>query len=282
MAKSKFNRSTEDVGNILALEHVNVTVPDQTLATFFYVNGLGFTRDPYIDFGPFNVWINVGGQQFHLPTNKPQVVRGHVGVVVPDLDILATSLARVEGRLKDTDFAWTRKKDRIDVTCPWGNQIRCFAPGAFGEMKLGVPYVEFDVPPGTAEGIARFYNQVFSTPARTRGKLCEVNIGQNQTLRFRETKKKQGEYDGHHIAIYLVNFSAPYDYLKDLKLISEESDAHQYRFKHIVDPDNGEILFEIEHEVRSLFHPMFERNLVNRNPAQSFFSYVQGRDAFVP
>ena len=50
------------------VEHVNVTVPDQAEATFFYVNGLGFTRDPYIDFGPFNVWINVGAQQFHLPT----------------------------------------------------------------------------------------------------------------------------------------------------------------------------------------------------------------------
>ena len=81
MAQPSFDRATQDVGNILALEHVNVTVPDQAEATFFYVNGLGFTRDPYIDFGPFNVWINVGAQQFHLPTRDPQVVRGHVAVV---------------------------------------------------------------------------------------------------------------------------------------------------------------------------------------------------------
>ena len=31
--KKKFNRSAEDLGNIVELEHVNVTIPDQTLAT---------------------------------------------------------------------------------------------------------------------------------------------------------------------------------------------------------------------------------------------------------
>ena len=88
MAKKAFNRAACDVGNILAMEHVNVTVPDQAMATMFYINGLGFTREPYIDFGPANVWVNVGRQQFHLPTSKPQVLRGHVGVVVPDRSAL--------------------------------------------------------------------------------------------------------------------------------------------------------------------------------------------------
>ena len=36
----------EDVGNIVLLEHVNVQIPDQALATLFYVMGLGLTRDP--------------------------------------------------------------------------------------------------------------------------------------------------------------------------------------------------------------------------------------------
>lgn len=106
MKAAEFDRTTQDVGNILALEHVNFTVPDQSPGTFFYVNGLGFTRDPYIDFGPFNVWINVGNEQFHLPNNKPQVLRGHVGVVVPDLDDLQTRLRQIESRLSDTLFKW--------------------------------------------------------------------------------------------------------------------------------------------------------------------------------
>jgi len=42
----RYDRHQQDVGNILMLEHVNVRVPDQRIATAFYVQGLGFTRDP--------------------------------------------------------------------------------------------------------------------------------------------------------------------------------------------------------------------------------------------
>jgi catechol 2,3-dioxygenase-like lactoylglutathione lyase family enzyme len=279
--KKAFNRADDDVGNILAMEHVNVTVPDQSLATYFYVNGLGFTRDPYIDFGPFNVWINVGNQQFHMPTNDPQVLRGHVGVVVPDLDQLEARLSRVATRLKDTAFAYRRQGSTIRVTCPWGNQIHCHGPGGFGEMTLGIPYIEFTVPRGTAAGIARFYQRVFDCSTVVKKTRCEVDVGRGQSLRFRETGRV-GAYDGHHIAIYVVNFSRPHDFLKDHGLITEESDAHQYRFQTIIDPDSGEALFDVEHEVRSLHHPMYERHLVNRNAEQSFFNYHHGRDAFVP
>ena len=46
MSAASFDRSTEDQGNIIALEHVNVQIDDQRLATLFYVGGLGLTRDP--------------------------------------------------------------------------------------------------------------------------------------------------------------------------------------------------------------------------------------------
>ena len=46
MTKSQFDRTVEDLGNIVELGHVNVTVPDQTKATAFYLMGLGLTRDP--------------------------------------------------------------------------------------------------------------------------------------------------------------------------------------------------------------------------------------------
>ena len=89
MAEQTYDRRTQDVGNVVALEHVNVTVPDQELAALFYVTGLGFTRDPYIDFGTANLWINVGSQQFHLPKRDAQILRGTIGLVVPDLDAFA-------------------------------------------------------------------------------------------------------------------------------------------------------------------------------------------------
>jgi len=294
MAERAFDRSEEDFGNVLNMEHINLTVPDQQVAALFYVTGLGFTRDPYIDFGTFNMWINVGEQQFHLPKRDAQKFRGHIGVVVPDLDGLRRRLDFIDRPMQGTEFSREEKDDHIALTCPWGNDIRAYGP-SFG-TSLGIPFAVLDVPVGTAEGIARFYAETLDTPARTssngageregltprNGQCAEITMGGNQRLIFKETADAIPAYDGHHIAIYVANFSKPHAALNERGLITEESDQHQYRFQAIVDPDSGELLTEIEHEVRSLKHPMFKRFLVNRNPAQSFMNYTQGRDAFVP
>ena len=94
-----YDRSRQDMGNILALEHVNVRIPDQVTATTFYVMGLGLTRDPYVMVGVDNMWINIGQQQFHLPTGAPQVTPGYVDIVMQDPDALPARLASVQGRL---------------------------------------------------------------------------------------------------------------------------------------------------------------------------------------
>ena len=283
MSNRNFDRAEEDFGNVLNMEHINLTVPDQQLAALFYVTGLGFTRDPYIDFGTFNMWINVGEQQFHLPKRDAQKFRGHIGVVVPDLDDLKRRLDFIDRPMQGTDFKREEKNDHIALSCPWGNDIRAFGPG-FG-TSLGIPFAVLDVPAGSADGIARFYNEVLETPARATvngERRAEVSMGGNQRLIFRETDAEIPAYDGHHLAIYVANFSQPHAALNERDLITEESDQHQYRFQAIVDPESGEVLTEIEHEVRSLKHPMFKRFLVNRNPAQNFMNYTQGRDAFVP
>ena len=113
MPTQPYNRATGDVGNILSMEHVNVTVPDQSLATLFYVNGLGFTRDPYIDFGPYNVWVNVGRQQFHLPTATAQVLRGRTGIVMPEIEGLIERLSRIGKRLSNTAFSFAQRKNWV-------------------------------------------------------------------------------------------------------------------------------------------------------------------------
>ena len=124
-----YDRATQDVGNILGMEHVNVTVPDQTLALMFYVSGLGLTRDPYMMVGPENMWINVGQQQFHLPTRSPQVFPGPIGLVVPDLEALKARLASIRERMAGTKFDCAQEDGHIMVTCPWGNKFRAHAPG---------------------------------------------------------------------------------------------------------------------------------------------------------
>src|ERR1051326_6543310 len=63
-----YDRGAEDLGNITMLEHVNLQIPSQAQATLFYIQGLGLTRDPYMNTGLANMWINVGKSQFHLPT----------------------------------------------------------------------------------------------------------------------------------------------------------------------------------------------------------------------
>lgn len=81
----------------------------------FYFEGLGFTRDPFFNVGASTMWCNVGYQQLHLSPGctppflslslhrvlklvghcrEPQVVRGHIGLVVPSLDDLKKRLVQ--------------------------------------------------------------------------------------------------------------------------------------------------------------------------------------------
>jgi len=282
MAK-KFDRAAEDLGNIVALEHVNVTIPDQHLSTLFYIVGLGLTRDPYLVTGVVNMWANVGRSQFHLPTNEPQVLRGRVGLVTPDLAGLARRLESVAKPLDGTRFDYTVHNDHIDTTCPWGNRIRCHAPDErFGPVGLGIPYVELDVPVGTADRIARFYREIMATLA-TVGEAdgapaARASVGNHQELIFRETDAPAPAYDGHHIQVYVADFSGPHGRLAKRGLISQEDNQHQYRFRDIVDVDSGELLFTLEHEVRSMTHPLFARPLANRNPDQTNNEFAPGHE----
>ena len=164
MAK-QFDRSAEDLGNIVGLEHVNLLVPDQGLATLFYVSGLGLTRDPYLMTSVDNMWVNVGRSQFHLPTGKAQTLRGRTALVIPDHEMLVKRLENVTKALGGTKFAspstptGSRRPAR-------GATFLVYDPSErFAGMKLGMPYVEFDVKAGAAKGIADFYKKVLGTMA---------------------------------------------------------------------------------------------------------------------
>ena len=280
-----YDRTRQDLGNIVLLEHVNVTIPDQRLATIFYVSGLGLTRDPYLMTGIDNMWVNVGRSQFHLPSRGTQVLRGHVGIVLPDLEALERRLQNVAPLLAETRFTWERRDGFIEAMCPWGNRYRCHAPAPeFGETELAIAYVQLAVPVGAAQGIARFYQDVLGAQAAMEsgpgGATAVVATGAAQRLRFRETALPLPEYDGHHVQVYIADFSGPHRRLLERGLVTEESSEHQYRFRDIVDPASGKRLFALEHEMRSLTHPLYARPLVNRNPAQSNREYVRGHDAF--
>ena len=287
----QFDRAAENVGNLVHLEHFNCIIDDQRLAVLFYVVGLGATRDPYLFPGLENIWLNFGRTQVHMPSRavppRFERLRGTAGFVVPSLEELAKRLEYAGKEMKRvvperrTEFGFQVKKDCIEATDPWGTRVRCHAPAPeYGRTELGLVYVDFDVPPGTAEGIARFYDQVMKAPSRVLKNKAVVSVGKHQKLYFTETKKPLPEYDGHHIQVYIQDFSTPYEWLKARGLVTMETDAHEWRFQWITDPKDGRRLFQIEHEVRSMKHPLFNRPLVNRNPAITNTGYVAGHDAF--
>jgi hypothetical protein len=164
--------------------------------------------------------------------------------------------------------------------------VRCYEPDAarFGRITLGIPYVEFDVPLGTAQGICAFYPQIMGIQAELwngDGIVARAKMGKDQYLQFRETDRPQPEYDGHHVQLYITDFSGPYRRLSERGLVSQEDNQYQYRFRDIIDLANGRHLFTVEHEVRSATHPMYLRPLVNRNPAQTNRTYASGHDQWL-
>ena len=282
----KFDRAAEDLGNSIHLEHVNVQVPDQRLATLFYVSGLGLTRDPYLMTSDDNMWVNVGRSQFHLPSGEAQVLRGHTALVISGRKALLERLASVAKKLEGTKFSFEEHNDYVEAICPWGNRVRCFEPDAnrFGRITLGIPHVAFDVPAGAARGICEFYPTIMGMPAQLKngdGTTAEVEVGKDQHLLFRETDRPPAEYDGHHVQIYITNFSGPHRALAERNLIFSEDNPYQYRFRDIVDLKSGKHLFTIEHEVRSATHPMFLRPLINRNPGQTNRTFASGYDQWL-
>lgn len=281
---SPWDRAAQSRGNSLELQHVNLQVPDQLKATAFYISALGLTRDPYLMTGIDNMWANAGVSQFHLPTGQPQRLRGTVGLVLPDRALLLHRLDRARRWLDGTGYVFAEAADHVAVTCPWGNRFRCHAPDAerFGRITLGMPYVEFDVAPGTLDGIARFYEQIIGCPARREDGAVRVRVAAEQDLVFRETDAAVPAYDGHHIQLALVDFGGPYARLAERGLITREDSEHQYRFIRIVDPADGRLLFEVEHEIRSVTHPLFARPLVNRNAALTNNFYAPGHEAWAP
>ena len=278
-----YDRTTEDLGNLVAMDHLNLTVNDQSQATLFYIMGLGLTRDPYMSVGLGNMWVNAGRQQFHLPSRPAsQVVRGRIGLVTPDLEELRVRLEGLRPQLDGTHFECVAEDGYLLVTCPWGNRFDCVEAADAFRARLGVPYVEFNVPAGAAKGIAAFYDQVMGAKSELRpgGRpAAVVRAGYDQSMVFVEDPAEGRPYDGHHVAVYVTDFSGAHEQLERSGLVTEESDAHQFRFKDIVDPESGAVLYELEHEVRSLGHPMFGRPLVNRDPSITLLNYAPGADS---
>lgn len=260
-----------ELGSIVSLDHVNLRVPDQRLATLFFIEGLGLTRDPYRMAGTGNMWINVGKQQLHLPTAEPQPFPGEIGLTLPDLDALKTRLLSVAEKLAETEFAIAEEGGALAVSDPWGRRLRLFqhqqgaAPG--GE-PLALAYVKFQVAPGASAGIGDFYREQLYGPTGPleggEGTGVAVRVGPHQTLAFVERQGAAPWVHNNHVCLYVTRYAEIFDNLARKKVPAEEENATQFRFREIPDGHGGAALFHCEHEVRSLYHQDYGRALLNR------------------
>jgi len=252
-------------------EHVNYRVPDHYLATIFFIEGLGFTRDPTRMVGVRNMWVNAGHQQFHLPIGEAAPFAGEVGVTVPKLKETLRDLKTAGKKLKGSEFCVDREGDTLRVVSPWGHVLRAHEAGELsGRLSQAIPYVRFAVPAGSAEAIGRFYQETLGVPAyvlgRGRAKTATVTVGVNQAFHFVDTRDCPLPAHPNHVAVYIAGYRSIYERLKNQKLLMTPDREEQFRFAKMADPITGEVVFEFEHEVRSLHHPDYRKPLVNRVP----------------
>ena len=243
--------------------------------------------------------MNTGSSQFHLPDGAAQHVPGVVGLGYPDLITLEHRLRVVYPKLRHTAFRYEHHPgSHIDIICPYGNRFKAFAsegldargvqPGP-RSIGLGVAYIEYQVPFGTAKLISRFYQRMLGAHVSLEGGDYEsepcvfgmmpqravVRAGPLQELVFTESHAPTAD-TGHHIAIYVNHFSNTFEALNAAGLIysnpnypDENADnlaaaveQAQFRFRDIIslgDADcggtNQGVILQLEHEVRSIDHP---------------------------
>ena len=261
---------------IATMEHVNVTVPDQALGALFYVSAMGFTRDPYLDFDDWNMWINVGREQFHTPKAEAQVFRGEIGIRVPSLDDLERRLDRLQSRFEGTEFSFARTGETLFVICPWGNRLSC-RNASTDEYPMAIEVLTLPVPSESIEVIASVYESLIGTEVQRHAAGVDVPTGPSQWLKYVASNEPLSRYDGHHIAIYINNYSEARQRVIEAGMLSAEREPHEFRFLEFRASD--QVVWELEHEVRSTDHPMFGRELVNRNPANTLFNYQAGHES---
>lgn len=147
----------------------------------------------------------------------------------------------------------------------------------------------------TVEKIALFYDFFFDAPTSLvndgRSDIAIIGFGKiddngraEQSLLFREVVVDDPQQfqavdsddlgTGHHIAIYVGNCDEDFEVaasncvdggllwvnpqFEDRVLdVDSAMECKQFRFKNIVDIETGETLYVLEHEIRSISHPLF-------------------------
>jgi len=305
MASSSSWWNEQDIGGIVCFEHLNLEVPDILIAKTFYMEAMGFALDPFSS-APFArlIWYNVGYQQFHIgwrPDKNPQVIDGHIGIIVPSIEVVLKRLTKVSHLLKDTKFKFeVVKQDEkasylpipikglsyVEVTCPWGNVFHVYQNNEEIDFRggLGMPYVQFNCPKNSVDDISEFYKQNLGAltvvEKSEHGNVVRIIVGVKQQIIYVEEENVPNEKDwGYHFAIYISNFSGTYKKVRAQKLennlppdtLEIALNDRQFRFDKI--QWNGKLIGILEHEVKSMHHFNYMRPLTNLLNNEGIFKF---------
>jgi aromatic aminotransferase len=290
-ASTRDAATTLDLQGLVWLEHINLVVGNKEQAEYFYVQVLGCTRDDTPSFH-----VNLGQQQFHLAEKNEdpaQVITGSIGLAVPSLQALRERLnvamessSSSSQRLKDdTQFAVLEdSKSIVTVQGPWGNRFHCYqvddyggndepAPllplentpqkmtnlhstgGSYGPRMAvreqpGIRFVEFVVPQGTASKVASFYKDTLGCTVQefVKEKSVTVSVGPGVHLVFVEQQQAKVNNDDQHL------------------LLQSAMDAMK-----------GVHICVYTHNFETLYHRLYEKNLIWTNPR---FTHLDSCDTY--
>jgi len=293
--------------NLLLLEHLNLNIASPTEAKAFYVDVLGCTMNPKVNELRQHHY-NCGLSQFHCawkeldgaPT-KVQVLTGEVEIItVSPLQPLFERLRDSQPQaLKGTSFSITRGDNGgVNLTCMNGSRFLLQpAPAGFAaaaraagghpggmDTCVGMRVVRLKVRPGTAAGLARFYESALQANIeRPTQDVCVVVFGEGaleQRLEFVEDADAPPPNDyelsdarGYHLCMYVASFESSFNKCNSLGAVwvnprykgaplfdsattlKRALQLNQFRIRDLRDPNSGELLLMLEHEVRSVQHP---------------------------
>ena len=272
---SNFEVTSPEIGRMLHMDHVNFETPDHEMATIFYMNGLGFTRDPYRRADEQNLGVNVGRQQFHLPKRGECTppFYGVVGLVVPDIDGIKQRLELLNdlGKFKGTPYGWLEEGNTVLITSPFGYRLRLHSYGTLDFTKpLGIAYVEVPSPPGKAKRVGNFYEKIVGAPVQISEvggiEAAIISAGPHQEIKFIERELDDYNTYSMHISYHVTHYNELRQRLNEHGSLMGLGGGETFFFNKIFDPDTGELLMTVQNEVRSLYHPDFMRPLINRWP----------------
>jgi hypothetical protein len=236
-------------------------------------------------------WVSIGLQQIHLPFDKEQKINGNIVLMYRNLTELQERLILSKVSFTVHRDQYSREEylrvvcpvgnvyhlyEQSGIPTYLGPN-KYLSPNDGLELPggkslgMGMAAINFQCAVGVAEKIAKFYSHIFHADPEivvdesSSLKKCIIRMGYGQRIEFEETKEPLPPYDGYHVAVYVNDFVDIYERLVTYDLhwdnprcpqftyrtVEDVTKFNEYRFKDIIDVDTKDVIYELEHEVRS-------------------------------